>query len=134
MRCTTVADSKEKYMAFLLNYYDKAIDCRRSAEVRLDWFLNDLPTRKRRDWCGLIPPAKFTTKKASFTAKLNGANSCLKTMPKKRDIVKRRQKLQQRPNPRQQTLNKNNPEIGRHCSHFYGRWLLIFGYVRTVLD
>ena len=66
-----------------------------------------LPTRKLREWCGLTPPAKFTTKRASFMAKLNVANSCPKTTPKKPGIVKRRPKLHRRQNQRQLTQNKN---------------------------
>src|SRR4051812_46821359 len=66
-----------------------------------------LPTRKRREWSGLTLPAKSTTKKASFTAKLNVVNSCLKTTPKKRDIVKQRPRPRRRQNQRQLTPNKN---------------------------
>jgi hypothetical protein len=69
--------------------------------------VQNVSVKKQNDGLYRTPPAKFTTKNASFMGKLSVVNSCLKTTPKKQDIAKRRQKPQQRQNQRQLIPNRN---------------------------
>jgi hypothetical protein len=75
-------------------YFDKATA--QAEEITRRRPIARSPTQSRREWSGLILPARFITRKtASFTARRNGVNSCPRTRPRRGAITKRRTRLPQ---------------------------------------